>query len=246
MHVEGNQPLAIAIENGHLKLCQQLVAQGAAIFDAPLWPHLFVAMKYGHVEVAKWLVSSYPALQTMKDLDGCLPYDYMMNSDSQEMHNYGLGICTSFDFDCLYCGSLLNEACIFRRLYLVKRVMEQIDPDEFKHLCQKSNQKYSPPLVTAVINCSLECAEALLDAGADIEIRNEHWDSPMITACKYGKIEIANLLIRRGAKLYQTDKDGKLVSAVEAAKDHKPLKNWLEQNVPKSGIKLLTWPGSVA
>lgn len=238
----GSQPITIAIEHGHVKLCQQLVDLGAVILHTPDRFHLRVAMEYGHTEVSKWLVSNYPAVQTVRDMDGCLPCHYMVVSDNHEMHNYGLEICTSFDFDCYECGSLLNKACRWRRLYLVKKVMEQLQPDEFRQLCQKSSKRYSPPLITAIINCSVECVEALLDEDTDIEIKTEDWDNPLITACKYGRTEIVKLLIKRGAKLFQTNKDGNLVSAIEAAKDHKTLKTWLEENVSEFGNELPSKP----
>ena len=55
----------------------------------------------------------------------------------------------------------------------------------------------------------LECAKALLGAGADINKQKDDGWTPLMMAAIYGKIEVVRELLKRGAKKELKDKDGK-------------------------------------
>ena len=55
----------------------------------------------------------------------------------------------------------------------------------------------------------LECAKALLGAGADINKQNNGGWTPLMLAAYYGKIEVVRELLKRGAKKEMKDKNGK-------------------------------------
>ena len=46
----------------------------------------------------------------------------------------------------------------------------------------------------------LECAKALLGAGADINKQDNHGETPLMYAAANGKIEVVRELLKRGAK----------------------------------------------
>ena len=55
----------------------------------------------------------------------------------------------------------------------------------------------------------LECAKALLGAGADINKQTNGGHTPLMAAAQYGKIEVVRELLKRGAKKELKDKSGK-------------------------------------
>ena len=55
----------------------------------------------------------------------------------------------------------------------------------------------------------LECAKALLGAGADINKQKNDGRTPLMLAANWGNIEVVRELLKRGAKKELKDKDGK-------------------------------------
>lgn len=227
----GRTPITFAVQKGFLELCKVLIKNGANVFDVPSHePSLLKwAISNGRVEVAKWLLSDYPCMMTLKCCYGCTALHFGMENNEPAMHELTLDTCKDPDFDCdNSCGSLLNDACRESRHLVVKEFHKRTDPALFKRLCEKSSAIFAPPLVTAVRAGSNECVEALLDAGADIDIRSPEWESPLIKACNCGRLEIVKLLVKRGAKTSYTNHKGDLISAVEAAKGHEKVLEWIE------------------
>ena len=58
----------------------------------------------------------------------------------------------------------------------------------------------------------LECAKALLGAGADINKQTNNGWTPLMAAAYNGKIEVVRELLKRGAKKELKDRDGDTVS----------------------------------
>ena len=58
-------------------------------------------------------------------------------------------------------------------------------------------------------NGHLECAKALLGAGADINKQNNGGFTPLMWAAMYGKIEVVRELLKRGAKKDLKNENGK-------------------------------------
>ncbi len=65
------------------------------------------------------------------------------------------------------------------------------------------------PLHMAARRGSTEVAEALLDAGADIEARDKGGETPLRRAVNCGKEGMVRLLLSRGANALSTDKNGR-------------------------------------
>ena len=75
----------------------------------------------------------------------------------------------------------------------------------------------------------LECAKALLGAGADINKQSNGGRTPLMGAAWNGKIEVVRELLKRGAKKELKNNDG------DTAYDH--AHNWASSN--KEEIKAL-------
>ena len=61
----------------------------------------------------------------------------------------------------------------------------------------------------ACIEGHLECAKALLGAGADINKQTNRGSTPLMLAADWGKIEVVRELLKRGAKKELKNYDGK-------------------------------------
>ena len=53
-----------------------------------------------------------------------------------------------------------------------------------------------------------EIAKLLLDAGADVEARDESGNTPLMNAASYGAVMVLKVLLARGADINATDADG--------------------------------------
>ena len=71
------------------------------------------------------------------------------------------------------------------------------------------NEYGSVALHKACTRGYLECAKALLGAGADINKQDNDGRTPLMWAALYGKIEVVRELLKRGAKKELKDNDGK-------------------------------------
>jgi ankyrin repeat protein len=56
---------------------------------------------------------------------------------------------------------------------------------------------------------STECAKILLDAGADVNLRNIFGETPLMYAARFMKLDNVDLLIKRGANIEARDLDGR-------------------------------------
>ncbi len=63
------------------------------------------------------------------------------------------------------------------------------------------NKKKETPLITAISNNSLECAQIMINMGADINLRNKGDLSPLMLACKYGYNDLVDILMEKGANV---------------------------------------------
>ena len=53
-----------------------------------------------------------------------------------------------------------------------------------------------------------EIVQVLIDAGADIEAKNENGRSPLLLACEVSKLDAVKMLVEAGARVCATDSEG--------------------------------------
>jgi hypothetical protein len=107
---------------------------------------------------------------------------------------------------------------IFRRLpkdYIAKEI----------DLNTNRNAKGSP--LNQVARCDrIDVMKLLIRYGANLEVEVENQGTPLIAACLLGRLLAVRYLVRAGANLFGT-KDGKLCSALQAAKEFPSVVEWL-------------------
>ena len=66
----------------------------------------------------------------------------------------------------------------------------------------------SSPLITAAVFGELEIAKILINAGADLNFKNDEGSTPLITAAAFDHTDLAKLLIDSGANIDLTNNEG--------------------------------------
>ena len=76
------------------------------------------------------------------------------------------------------------------------------------------------PLHAAVAGRNVECVQAILDAGADPNARQQVGYTPLMGAASAGREDIADLLLERGADRSLQSEDGKTAASVASGHGH--------------------------
>lgn len=90
-----------------------------------------------------------------------------------------------------------------------------------------SNDMQVQPLHAAVAGRSAECVQALLDAGADPNARQQVGYTPLMGAASAGREDLANLLLARGADRSLHSDDGRTAASIASEHGHASLANHL-------------------
>ena len=81
------------------------------------------------------------------------------------------------------------------------KFLKELNKMKIKFNLNNLNKNKETPLITAINNNSLECAEILIKSGANISIRNKGDLSPLMLACKYGYSNLVDILVENGANI---------------------------------------------
>ena len=120
-----------------------------------------------------------------------------------------------------YFGTLLNCACSSGRPQTVEELLKRA-PQESLSTYLNYKCGTGTPLYSASYGRFSVIIEALLEAGASIDLVGGELGSPLHVACALGRMDATRLLLKRGAKLDSAKEDGTIVSAMQAAS---PFKN---------------------
>lgn len=106
------------------------------------------------------------------------------------------------------------------------------------------NRGSSPPLLEAVYRGSYELVAALVDAGADINLRLEDDETILMNASSSGDLEIVKLLVEAGANAKVVSKQGDSALTLAAANGWQEIFDYLSrfatQKEKRAASKLLT------
>ena len=89
---------------------------------------------------------------------------------------------------------------------------------------------WDAPLFESVDRRNLDAVRALLDAGADIEVKRYNDETPLISAAKAGQGDIVKLLVERSATVNAQLKDGNTALHLAAAQGYANLATYLIEN----------------
>lgn len=187
----GLVPLHNACSYGHYEVTELLVKHGANVNVSDLWKFtpLHEAAAKGKYDICKLLLK-HGADPMKKNRDGATPADLVKDSD----HDVA---------ELLRGPSALLDAAKKGNLARVQRLVttETIN-------CRDLNGRNSTPLHLAAGYNNFECAEYLLEHGADVNAQDKGGLIPLHNASSYGHLDIAALLIKHKTVVNATDKWG--------------------------------------
>ncbi|KAF4996358.1 hypothetical protein FDECE_12502 [Fusarium decemcellulare] len=114
-----------------------------------------------------------------------------------------------------------NRTGLIKRLYLTLPLMQA------RTLIDRDGWSRGSALCEAAAANSVEAAEALLALQADIEQDGSYFGTALMCAIACGKLDMTKLLVRRGAKLEYTDKNGTCRSGLLMSLPHPQIMRWL-------------------
>ena len=98
----------------------------------------------------------------------------------------------------------------------------------------------SSPLISAVIFDKKEIAKILIQAGADLNFRNNDGSTPLLNAAFFGRVDIVQLLLNKGADKTIKNNTGATAyqSVVGDFNEIKPIYDMVSQSLAPMGLKL--------
>ncbi len=193
---DGMTPLSIAAFHGKLKAAQLLLEKGARIGagnrdgNRPL--HLAAFM--GRPEMVKFLLEKGARVDQQNERDETA-LSIVSSSWNEGLGNFYRGIISNSGMD-------LEISTIKKNRPVVVEILENHSKDEKAQTRQNA-------LGVAIGQGKSAEVKKLLKEGAKINLlREENGMTPLSEAAFHGKLEIANLLIEKGANVTQANRDG--------------------------------------
>lgn len=133
-------------------------------------------------------------------------------------------------------SQMLLQSVKNKDLEAVKSCLIWQNKDNGIEFVNAKNEFGETALFNAVINEDVEMTKLLIDNGTDVNVKNKSGNTPlMLIATQYttsqNKINIANMLIERGANIYIEDNSGKAVFDIAKTEE---MKNIFKKAIQKT------------
>ena len=143
-------------------------------------------------QVRSWLIDSPAQAEANAVKPGSI-IDANEVQDTQEVaaHSQVLVYCES------HSETALTYAAISGDLPLLLSILDRLDPQYPSQGIDFVTMNGSTALIYACREGHMKCAEALIDAGADINFETSHGATPLLEAIRCGKVQVCKMLIER-------------------------------------------------
>ena len=202
--VEGHSPLHFACSSGSLDVVKLLVRAGAGVrvtclifeacnIDISGCTALHLAARYNHADVVQVLIDAGADIEA-RDNSGNSPLHFACRSGSLDVVKLlvragaGVRVTDNGGYTCLTIAALTGHTETVR--YAVG--LKEVEVDHATH-------NGGTALHWAAHNNHADVVQVLIDAGADIEARDNTGYSPLHFACRSGSLDTVKLLVRAGA-----------------------------------------------
>ena len=115
--------------------------------------------------------------------------------------------------------------CRYNRINFLKEVTKNKLPLDINML----NKNKETPLITAINNKGIECAEYMIKLGCDINLRNKGDLSPLMLTAKIGNKKLFELLLNKGANLSDKNILGETPLSLAQSHHHDELSMYILQ-----------------
>ena len=229
-HGSGFAPLMAAVEGGHVGMAEALVDAGAetALVNMDGMGLLNIASESPKNPAVLHYLLGLGLDPYARDKAGYMAFDDMIiNSD---MLSYALN--WTFDFSRMSelkkgLFSLVIELNRHEGVSMVKRLAKRLPREKVARMVNFVPERYVSPLCVAVNRDVLGALEVLVRFGADVNLEGSGDGTPVMTACKRGRLESVRILVGLGAWVGYKRGDGVVRSAVDAAMGFPEIQAWL-------------------
>ena len=208
------------------------------------WSALFYAIHQNHADVVQVLIDAGADIE-VKDQSGCSPLHLACLSGELELVKMlvkaGAGVCVTDN---------AGRTCFMFAAYHghteTVRYLMDASHTALNLTNQKGEAQWSA-LFYAIHQNHADVVQVLIDAGADIEAKDERGCSPLHEACGSGELEIVKVLVKAGSGVSVTDNKGNACLNLAAQNGHTETVRYLlclpevdvNQSVNNSGLTSL-------
>ena len=202
---DNNTPLILATMEGNIKIVNLLLKKGANtdIKNTQMNTALHYASINGNIEIVQKLLS-YNASVDVRNTDGNTPLGLASSYGHHVIVRLLLKKCTTPD----WCS--IREYFIF--LYVISEGYIEVFKALLEHepnLCNANvEEERATALMLALASENIEIVKILLQYNPDLEIQTTNGETALHLAVELGDLEIVEMLVRKGANIYTTNKDG--------------------------------------
>ena len=115
--------------------------------------------------------------------------------------------------------------CRYNRINFLKEIINKKFPLDINML----NKNKETPLITALNNKGIECAESMIKLGCDINIRNKGDLTPLMLSAKIGNKKLFELLLNKGANINDKNILGETALSIAQSYHHDDLSMYILQ-----------------
>ena len=120
---------------------------------------------------------------------------------------------------------IYHSICRFNRINFLKEIINKKFPLDINSI----NKYKETPLITAINNKGIECAESMIKLGCDIKIRNKGDLSPLMLCAKIGNKKLFELLLNKGANINDKNILGETPLSLAQSHQHDDLAMYILQ-----------------
>ena len=164
------------------------------------------------------------------DTEGASAAHKGLSSKRALMRSLAIDFIGSFEHASIEDGTLLSQACSDRDLVSARKIVDRVKGLEKTELLDIGTGCNLPPLLDMAMVGSLEFVELLVDNGANVNLYWKDEGTALGYACEMGHLEIAKFLVERGASLSWEEGPGTIVTAVQKARYHRRIVEWLQDH----------------
>ena len=236
-------PAMRAAKQGHVKCVRVLLEAGADIQPRNSYGEttLHLAVKFRAKDMFIFLMSKMSGYDlATEDIWGrSVLYSAMCEPMAFPM-GFLLSLAPSSVAHASEKSNILNAAIKYRSTAEFKMLLLRIPAFLLLVLLNQRISRTGTPLYRAAIDEKLDMMTLLLDMGAQLEIEACEHGTALMGACATGRLASVKFLVAKGARTSYMQ-DGKVYSALLAAKYHPDVKRWLLVRRFVEGPKLLTY-----